>query len=597
MGLPQRLCHDAQTAGWPHTLPMNRSFALLTAAALLSGCQTFFPSTPDGTPPVEDPAVATTETPPQVYRAFSQETLLSLLVAELAGQRNRFDIALDNYVEQANATQDAGVAERGFRIAEYLGAEQPALETSLLWAKTAPDNIDAQRAAAIQLARAGRYDESMSFMEQVLQRQGDTHFDFLALSAAETDPDTRAGLLQSFNRLQAKYPDNSQLQFGKALLLQQDGRPQEALELLEQQPSKDRPVASILLHARLLQSLERNDDALSLLEKGIKQYPDDKRLRLTYARLLVAEDRLEDAKGEFASLLQQFPDDDDLRFSLALVCLEAEAWKEAIVYLEELVERGSHSEAAHYNLGRAYEELGDTASALIEYALVDPGNDYLPAQARQSDLLFKQQRADEASARLRQARDAQPDYAIQLYLIETEAWSKHQNTERAWQLIQQALEQFPEDLNLLYTRAMLAEKRDNLALLEQDLRFILEREPDNAMALNALGYTLADRTTRYAEAKQLIEQARQLNPQDPAILDSLGWVNYRMGNLDEAEHLLRQAMQAFPDHEVAAHLGEVLWAQGKQKEARKLWREALKQQPDSEILRSTLLRLTGAETP
>lgn len=159
----------------------------------------------------------------------------------------------------------------------------------------------------MQLARAGRYDESMTFMEQVLQRQGNTHFDFLALSAAETDPDTRAGLLQSFNRLQSKYPDNSQLQFGKALLLQQDGQQQKALELLEQQPSKDRPIASILLHARLLQSLERNDDALPLLEKGIEQHPDDKRLRLTYARLLVAEDRLDEAKDEFASLLQQYP--------------------------------------------------------------------------------------------------------------------------------------------------------------------------------------------------------------------------------------------------------------------------------------------------
>lgn len=596
MGLPQRLCHDAQTAGWPHTLLMNRSFALLTAAALLSGCQTFAPSSPDGTPPVEDPAAVATPAQPQVYRAFSQETLLALLTAELAGQRNRFDIALENYVQQAKATQDAGVAERGFRIAEYLGAEQPALETSLLWAKTAPENIDAQRAAAVQLARAGRYDESMTFMEQVLQRQGDTHFDFLALSAAETDPDTRAGLLQSFDRLQAKYPDNSQLQFGKALLLQQDGRPQEALELLEEQPSKNRPIASILLHARLLQSLERNDDALPLLEKGIAQNPNDKRLRLTYARLLVAENRLDDAKGEFASLLQQYPNDDDLRFSLALVCLEAKAWKEAIIYLQELIERGSHSDAAHYNLARAHEELDDIPSALIEYALVGPGNDYLPAQARQSELLFKQRRGEEAAERLSRARESQPDYAIQLYLLEAEAWSKQRNSERAWQVIEQALEQFPEDLNLLYTRAMLAEKRGDLALLEEDLRFILEREPDNAMALNALGYTLADRTTRYAEAKQLIEQAYQLNPGDPAILDSLGWVNYRLGNLDEAERLLRKAMQEFPDHEVAAHLGEVLWVQGKQKEARKLWREALKQQPDSDILRSTLLRLTGAET-
>jgi tetratricopeptide (TPR) repeat protein len=574
---------------------MNRSFALLTAAVFLGGCQTFAPAPEDGTPPVEEPSAVAQTAEPVTYGSFSKETLLSLLTAELAGQRNRFDIALDNYVAQAEATQDAGVAERGFRIAEYLGAEQAALSTALLWAKNAPEQIDAQRAAAVQLARAGRYDESMSYMEKVLQRQGNTHFDFLALSAAESDPDTRNGLLQSFDRLLGKHPDNGQLLFGKALLLQQDGRPQEALDLLEQHP-KQNDVAPLLLQARLLQSLERGAEAIPLLEKGLRQHPDDKRVRLTYARALVEQERLEDAQKEFVTLVQQYPEDNDLRLSLALVSLEAGAWREAIVYLEELIERDSHVDAAHYNLARAYEELQELDSAVMEYDLVGPGNDYLPAQARMAELLFDNQRGEEAAERLAKARQLQPDYAIQLYLIESEALAKQQRHDAAWQLIEQALEQFPEDLNLLYTRAMLAEKRDDLAQLERDLRFIIEREPDNSMALNALGYTLADRTQRYAEAKDLIEQALRLNPDDPAIIDSLGWVNYRMGNLDEAEQLLRRALELYPDAEVAAHLGEVLWAQGKQREARKVWAHALKQQPDNAIVRSTLLRLTGSET-
>lgn len=574
---------------------MNRPLALLTAFAFLSGCQTFAPSEPDGTPPVQE-ADQITQPEPSEYGSFSQETLFALLTAELAGQRNRFDIALGNYVQQAQVTGDAGVAERAFRIAEYLGAEQPALESALIWARNAPGNIDAQRAAAVQLARAGRYDESMTYMEQVLQRQGDTHFDFLALSAAETDPDTRAGLLQGFDRLLAKNPDNSQLLFGKAILLQQDGRAEEALELLEDSAASSNEVSPILLRARLLQSLGRGDEALPLLQKGIRKNPDDKRLRLTYARQLVEQDRLDDAKGEFSKLVHENPNDDDLRFSLALVCLEAEAWEEAIVYLEELVERRSHVDAAHYNLGRAYEALNDSDSALQEYALVGPSNDYLPAQQRQTELLITQQRGEEASARLAQARDAQPDYAIQLYLIEAEGLSNSGQIEPAWKTISEGLEQYPNDLNLLYTRAMLAEKRDDLPQLETDLRYIIEREPEHAMALNALGYTLADRTTRYEEARELIAKAHQLNPDDPAILDSLGWVNYRLGNLDEAERLLRRALKKFPDHEVAAHLGEVLWAQGKQREARSVWREALSATPDSSILRDTLLRLTGSET-
>ena len=533
---------------------------------------------------------------PTVYSSFSEETLFSLLSAELAGQRNRLDIALDNYVTQAINTQDPGVAERAFRIAEYLGADQAALDTSLIWARNAPDDLEAQRAAAIQLARNGRYDDSMVYMEKVLQAKGDTHFDFLALSALETDADTRAGLQNSFDRLLVKHPDNDQLIFGKALLMQQDGDAAGALKLLEKNPPHDGELAPILLRARLLQSLNRGDEALPLLQKTIRQYPDDKRLGLTYARTLVEQNRIPEAKIQFASLVQQYPEDDELRFSLALVCLEGKQWDEAEGYLQELIDRDSHVDSAHVNLGRIAEERNDPQGALIEYALVGPGNDYLPAQLRQADILISHGRGAEASQKLAAARDAQPDYAIQLYLIEAETLSANNQTDRAWNVLQQAVKQYPDDLNLLYSRAMLAEKRNDLQQMERDLRTIIQREPDNAMALNALGYTLSDRTTRYAEAKALIQQAYDLNPDDPAVLDSLGWVNFRLGNLDEAERLLRQALERFPDQEVAAHLGEVLWANGKQREAKQIWATFLKDNPDSPILRKTVLRLTGSET-
>lgn len=573
---------------------MNRTSTLLLAFALLQGCQSWPPQQQASPVPVAQPAPVPDDTP-QVYGSFSEETVFSLLSAELAGQRDRFDIALGNYLTQARKTQDPGVSERAFRIAEYLGADQPALETALLWARNAPGDLDAQRAAAIQLARNGQYDESLVFMEKVLQGQGDTHFDFLALSAADTDENTRRGLLQSFERLLAKYPGNSQLIFGKALLMQQDGNTEGALGLLEDNPPQEGEIAPILLRARLLAALDRGDEAMPLLEKNLKKIPDDKRLRLTYARMLVEQNRMDDAKVQFATLVQQYPDDDELRYSLALVCLEGKAWDEAYSYLQELVERGSHVDSARLNLGRIAEERGDPQAALDEYAQVGPGTDFLPAQLRQADILIANGRADEASRRLAEARDAQPDYAIQLYLIEAETLANNDKTQSAWLVLQNAIKQNPDDLNLLYTRSMLAEKRDDLAQMEKDLRAILAREPNNAMALNALGYTLSDRTTRFDEARVLIERAHQLNPEDPAVLDSLGWVNYRLGNLDDAERYLRSALERFPDHEVAAHLGEVLWANGKQREARKIWGKALQEQPDSPILRSTILRLTGSE--
>ncbi|MCF3193694.1 MULTISPECIES: tetratricopeptide repeat protein [Pseudomonas] len=573
---------------------MNRSSALLLALVLLSGCQALAPTSPDDSSANED--VTSVPEKPTVYSSFSEDTLYSLLSAELAGQRNRLDIALDNYVTQAINTQDPGISERAFRIAEYLGADQAALDTSLIWVKNAPDDIEAQRAAAIQLARNGRYDESLVYMEKVLQAKGDTHFDFLALAAIETDADTRAGLQKSFDSLLAKHPDNVQLIFGKALLMQQDGDAEGALKLLEKNPPQNGEIAPILLRARLLQSLNRGDEALPLLKKSVSQYPDDKRLGLTYARTLVEQNRMAEAKVQFASLVEQYPEDDELRFSLALVCLEGKSWDEAEGYLQELIERDSHVDSAHLNLGRIAEERDDPEGALVEYALVGPGSEYLPAQLRQADILISHGRGAEASKKLASARGAQPDYAIQLYLIEAETLAANNQTDRAWSTLQQALKQYPDDLNLLYSRAMLAEKRNDLDQMERDLRAIIKREPDNAMALNALGYTLSDRTTRYAEAKALIQQAYDLNPDDPAVLDSLGWVNYRLGNLDEAERLLRQALERFPDQEVAAHLGEVLWANGKQREAKKIWGTFLKENPDSPILRKTILRLTGSET-
>lgn len=588
------MCHDAPTAGKSPFSYMNRSSALLLALVFLSGCQALAPTSPDESSALEDATSAPEK--PKVYSSFSEDTLYSLLSAELAGQRNRLDIALDNYVTQAINTQDPGISERAFRIAEYLGADQAALDTSLIWAKNAPDDLEAQRAAAIQLARNGRYDDSIVYMEKVLQAKGDTHFDFLALSASESDPETRSGMLKSFDNLLARHPDNGQLIFGKALLMQQDGDAEGALKLLEKNPPQAGEVAPVLLRARILQSLNRGDEALPLLKKSIQQYPDDKRLALTYARALVEQNRMDEAKAQFASLVQQYPEDDELRFSLALVCLEGKAWNEAEGYLQELIERDSHVDSAHLNLGRIAEERNDPQGALIEYAQVGPGNDYLPAQLRQADILINHGRGTEASAKLAAARDEQPDYAIQLFLIEAETLSANNQTNRAWDVLQQALKQYPDDLNLLYSRAMLAEKRNDLPQLEKDLRAIIAREPDNAMALNALGYTLSDRTTRYAEAKALIQQAYDINPDDPAVLDSLGWVNYRLGNLNEAEQLLRQALDRFPDQEVAAHLGEVLWANGKQREARQVWAKFLKDNPESPILRKTVLRLTGSET-
>ncbi len=571
---------------------MNKYLSLISIGVLLSGCQSFTADTSTEVETVSAPVAMQSNPPTTPSAEFTQDSLISLLTAEIAGQRDRFDIALDNYSQQAQATGDPGVAERAFRIAEYLGEEQNALNNALIWANAAPDNLEAQRAAAIQLAQAKRYDEAMLRMEKVLLASGDTQFDFLALSAAQSDRKTRQALLQSFNRLLTKHPNNQQLVFSKAILLNQDERSEEALQLLEDQPRKHAVTATILLRARLLSQLNRGEEALPLLRNALKKQPNDNRLRMAYARQLIELNQLEDARAEFLELLQQSPKDNDLRFSLALINMDLEAWLEAQAYLEELVESGSNSDAVQYNLGRVFEELDDPEQALSAYAEVQDGNNYLAAQQRVANLLLSEQRVKETATHFELERITHTNALVQLYLIEAEALASHEQVDSAWLRINQALRQMPEESSLLYTRAMIADKRNDLAQLEKDLQLIIQREPNNAMALNALGYTLADRTERLDEARQLIEQAHQLEPNDAAITDSLGWVYYRLGDLQTAERLLREAYSAFPDAEVAAHLGEVLWQLGKHKQAQQIWNQALQSQPNNIILLETLQRLT-----
>src|SRR5690554_3970785 len=185
---------------------MKKYFSLLSISLILSGCQTF---STDNSATVDDsvaPTAVQSQAAETVTAQFSPDTLVSLLTAEIAGQRNRFDIALDNYSLQAQSTGDPGVAERAYRIAEYLGDEQRALDNALIWADAAPDNLDAQRAAAIHLAQTENYSAALQYMENVLLAKGETRFDLIALSATQADVETRNDLLQRFDRLLATHP-------------------------------------------------------------------------------------------------------------------------------------------------------------------------------------------------------------------------------------------------------------------------------------------------------------------------------------------------------------------------------------------------------
>lgn len=572
------------------TAPLTTSTITLALCLLISGCA----MTGSGQEPSPLPPTAATEpalnTEPVAYAPFPAETLYALLAAEIAGQRNRFDFALNNYLEQATATRDTGIIERAMEISEFLGAHQQALDMALLWTEVAPDDPTALRSAALQLARAGHHEDAMQAMQQVLLLEDDTHFDLLALAALQADSETRQGLLENLLDLLSRYPDNPQLSFAAALLLQEDQRPEEALAILQEHTRERRSSASVMLQSRLHAGLGEQEQAISILQQGVSEFPDDPRLRLLLARMLVSTDDYPGAIEHFRELARQNPDDSEMQLALALIELESGDTEAAIAELQQLLDQDPENTSAAYHLGQAHEQAGQTEQAFSVWQGIKAGDEYLPARLRITRLLLEQQRMDELATFMQNERNRHPQRALELYLVEIEALMPG-HTEQAMQRTDEALAEFELNTNLLYTRAILSERLGDPAALEADLRSILQREPDNSMALNALGYTLADRNERLDEALQLIEQAHTLKPEDPAIIDSLGWVHYRLGNIELAEELLRRAFAAFPDPEVGAHLGEVLWQQGKHREAREVWNEAARDADDTSLIDTTRERL------
>lgn len=540
--------------------------------------------------PVTDNVTIEVEKEP--VRSFEPETVYDLMVAELGGQRKRYDLALGNYLKQAHQTRDIGVVERAYQISMFIGARQASLDAALLWAELAPNDVNALQASAIELVRDGQLDRAVEQMRKSLEQQGEANFDFLASSASELSDSERESLLKTYDIILNEYPDHHSLMLGKAILLQQSERNNEAMLLCDQLLKRDPEyVKALILKGRILNKLGRGDEAEDMLADAVERHPDRPRLRLLYARILVHLSKLDEARAQFEELLKQSPHDVEILMSLALIALENDMLDRAEEYFKQLLKLGQRKSSANYYLGRINEKNGHLKEAEEYFLNVSPGKEFVRAQVSLVQMMLIQGRLSDARKHLDEARNRYPVHAVQLYLLETEILVGAGEYHNALELFDAAVIRHPESINLLYARAMVQEKLGKLEALEKDLRTIIKLQPDNAAALNALGYTLADRTDRYKEALELIEKAYSIDSDDPAIMDSMGWIQYRLGNLESALKHLTRAYAKFPDHEVAAHLGEVLWMMGRKDEAVALWDEALEKKPESDILRTTRERL------
>lgn len=568
------------------TMPLRPLFPFLCLLAL-AGCASHAPQPSTAPiPPVED----TTAAEP-VYTPFPPKTLESILLAEFAGHRQRADITLAGYVQQAVATRDPGIVARASTIAQLLNQPQ-SLELSRIWTEVEPGNPDAWYLLVLSCLRQQKFDQFMPALDRLLALQPEADLEQMFLSAVPASPAARDSLLKALDGVGQHHQNSPHIFFARALVQSQNGTLEPALENARKarQLRPQSPQAT-LLEAKLLADLGRNAEASRLLAGAVKAQPESQSLRLNYAHTLVRVRDMKGAEREFGTLVDKHPADDRLRLGLALIAFENRNDALAQSELEILTDSEEHSDEAYFYLGKLAHRQGKADEAIAAYENVPPGQHYLPAMAEISHLLLSQNQPEESRRHFAEARTRFPDLRISLYQLEAELLSNRKDFVSARALLDEALQLTPGDTQLLLSRALVAERQNQLEQFEADVREVLRMEPDNASALNALGYTLLDRTGRIDEAEAYIRRAQALKPDDPAILDSIGWVKFKRGDTEGALADLRRAYQLYPDDEIAAHLGEVLWERGQREEARKLWNESLRQHPDSDYIPRTRMRL------
>ncbi len=545
--------------------------------------------------------------------SFATAVMYDLLLAELAGQRGDYVTAFELYSKVAYNTRDKGAAARAMQIAVFMRDNEKALNAALLWTNIEPDNQQARQGLVVFLIRNGHAEQALPHLENMLAATRTApavvppsspefalepemgaaahgYMQIAALLGAEQDKPAVLHLMQS---LVVRHDNVPEAHFAYANLAYSAGDLASALiatgTALQHRPGW---ASALVLRARILQSQGDTTAASTALGEAVKQSPNNLPLRLAYARLLVDNQRIKEARAQFAVMARQSADNPDALLALGLVSLQIKQLDDAERYFKQTLKLGQREVEAHYYLGQIAEDKKQQRTAIEHYTAVTEGELWLDAHLRIARLTAREGGLTAGSAYLHSLKTQDPRQQTQITLAEGDLLIEYKQYDQALLLYNRALTEQPNDSNLLYARAMLAEKMDRLDLLELDLQAILEREPDNATALNGLGYTLADRTTRHQEALGYIQRALQLRPQDPAVMDSMGWVLYRLGRHQEALRYLKAALELADDAEIAAHLGELLWVTGDQKGALEVWEQGLKVNPDHEVLLKTMQRFS-----
>ncbi|MBA4216193.1 MAG: tetratricopeptide repeat protein [Proteobacteria bacterium] len=574
-------------------LPLRRA---LGAAALLAALQAH---AQDAAPP-EPPAA------PPVNSAMDAPLFYQLLIGELELNNGQTGVAFQVLLDAARRTADEELFKRVVNIALQARAGDQALMAARAWAEARPGSADAHQTVVQLLALMNKPAEVPQPLTTLLRVAPELQRPGLIVALPrlfQRSPDPKAVLAALGPVLQAQTgPLKPAALFTQARLAINAGDNERALALTRELAALTPDDDDAMQLAVDLLPVEPKAEAL--ISARLQQNPGQHALRQAYARALIQSQRPAEAAREFRLLTEATPDNPAPWLALGAIELDLKHIPAAEAALHEALKRldtpaaGSDSEIRARADGRrnvwlllsqAAEQRGDLKAAEAALQKVDGGG--LEVDFRRASLLARQGKLAEGRKLLQPAADASDKDARAALLAEAQLLREHRDFAGSLAVLKAATARFPGDTDLIYEQAMMAERVGRFEEMETLLRRVIELKPDHHHAYNALGYSLADRNLRLSEAKQLIERALKLAPGEAVIVDSLGWVEFRLGNLPEAARLLRQAHSGRPDAEIAAHLGEVLWASGAQDEARRVWQEAARRDPGNEALRETLDRL------
>lgn len=520
--------------------------------------------------------------------------LFDFLVGETALQRGNLDVAINRYIKLAKTTRDPRIAKRATEIALHTGNPYVTEQAASIWIELEPDSIEARQTIAAVLVNLGKLDAARPHFEMLLASEKESIGNaFMQLNQLLSRNEDKASTLRLIQHLALPYKDLPEAHFAISQAAWFANQHQQALQEMQRALAlrPDWEIAAVH-NGRILQRISIAD-ANAFYRDYLQQYPASNEVRIAYARVLIGEKKVDEVREQLRWLTENNPEDAEIMLASGLLAGEIGDLEFTEENFKKALDLGyKDTSAIHFHLAQIYEETNRPDLAMTSYQLVKSGGRYLPAQIRYADLLAQKGEVKEAREHLQKLPAANDQQAAHLILAEAQILRRIKAYQEVFDLLNEGLKKFPDYPELLYDRALTADKLRKYRILEQDLRKLIKLKPDHAHAYNALGYSYAERSIQLPEALKLIQRAIELAPDDPYIMDSLGWVYYRMGKTVEGLNYLNLAFAARPDPEIAAHLGELLWVQGAQDDAKAIWRSALEKDPDNEVLLETLQRLT-----